>query len=367
MGKTIGILTGGGDCPGLNAVIRAVVRHATGTHGWDVLGIEDGFQGLYERRYRKLELSSVRGLGRRGGTVLGSSNRCNPFKYPLRRADGSEEIRDVSDEVLRNLAALGLDALIVVGGDGTMAMSQKLIERGARIVGVPKTIDNDLPATDLTFGHATAVEIATEALDRLHTTAESHDRVILCEVMGRYAGWIALNAGIAGGADAILIPEIPYRVERVVDAVRRRGAQGISFSVVCVAEGARPEGGDHAVRQRAGGVGQDRLGGAAERLQRELEASGLEHEVRTTVLGHVQRGGPPCAFDRVLATRYGARAVDLIAEGGLGYMVALRGTAIETVKIAEATGSLKLVERDGELVQTARATGIELGAPPGPS
>jgi 6-phosphofructokinase 1 len=360
--KTIGILTGGGDCPGLNTVIRAVVKHAALTHGWEVVGIEDGYQGLYERRYRRIAVNDVRGLLRRGGTILGSSNRCNPFRYPIKLPGGGEEIRDVSETVLKNYHELGLEALVVVGGDGTMQMSQQLMERGARIVGVPKTIDNDLLATDLTFGHTTAVEIATEALDRLHTTAESHDRVILCEVMGRYAGWIALAAGLAGGADAILIPEIPYRPERVAEAVRARGRAGITFSVVCVAEGARPEGGEHAVREKSKGVGQDRLGGAAERLMRELAEVGLDYEVRTTVLGHIQRGGPPCAFDRVLATRYGVAAVDLIADGGIGRMVALQGAKIGSVTIAEACGSLKLVDPAGELVRTARATGVEMGA-----
>jgi 6-phosphofructokinase 1 len=359
--KTIGILTGGGDCPGLNAVIRAVVKHAIGTHHWEVLGIEDGLQGLYEKRYRRLGLNDARGLLARGGTILGSSNRFNPFKASFKRPGGGEDVRDVSADVLANLDELGLEALIVVGGDGSMEIGQKLIERGARIVGVPKTIDNDLACTDLTFGHTTAVQIAVEALDRLHTTAESHDRVILCEVMGRYAGWIALAAGIAGGADAILIPEIPYRIDRVAEAVRARGRAGIPFSIVCVAEGARPEGGGYTVKAGAVGGHVERLGGAAERVAKELEAAGVEHDVRTTVLGHVQRGGPPCAFDRLLATRYGTAAVDLIAEGELGRMVALHGAKIESVTIKEAVGGLKLVDPQGELVRAARHTGVELG------
>lgn len=362
--KRIGILTGGGDCPGLNAVIRAVTKHAIGTYGWEVIGIEDGFQGLYERRYQELTLSSVRGLLVRGGTILGSSNRANPFKYPVRRPDGTEEIRDVSDEVLANLEALGLEALIAVGGDGTMVMSQGLIEKGARIVGVPKTIDNDLWATDYTFGFQTAVEIATEAIDRLHTTAESHDRIILCEVMGRYAGWIAMEAGLAGGADVILIPEIPYRLDRVVDAIMARRKRGITFSIIVVAEGARPEGGEHAVLRKADPTQQEKLGGAADRLARALIASSRigEPDVRVTVLGHVQRGGTPTAFDRLLGTRFGTAAVDLIAAGRMGQMVSLRGSRIESVSIQEASGRLKLIDPAGELCQVARHTGVELGA-----
>jgi 6-phosphofructokinase 1 len=359
MTRRIGILTGGGDCPGLNAVIRAVVKHAGFSHGWEVVGIEDGYRGLVERRYKLLTLNDVRGLLTRGGTVLGSSNRCDPFAYPMRGEGGKEVYVDVSEQVLRNLDDLGLEALIAVGGDGTMQMSQKLIDRGARIVGVPKTIDNDLDATDLTFGHVTACSIATEAIDRLHTTAESHDRVMLCEVMGRYAGWIALRSGIAGGADAILIPEMPYSVERVARAIRRRSAGGVSFSIVCVAEGARPEGGEHAVAEKMK-VGQDRLGGAAERLAHQLNGL-IDHEIRVTVLGHVQRGGGPGAFDRLLATRFGVTAVDLAVRGAVGRMAALRGDKVVDVSIAEACGKLKLVDPNGDMVATARATGVEMG------
>ncbi len=360
--KKIGILTGGGDCPGLNAVIRAVTKHATVTHGWEVIGIEDGFQGLYERRYRPITQHDVRGLLSRGGTILGSSNRSNPLRYPVKQADGTEDVRDVTAEMLANLAALGLEALVAVGGDGTLQAAQHLIDQGgARIVGVPKTIDNDLSATDLTFGHMTACEIATDAIDRLHTTAESHDRVMLCEVMGRYAGWIAMVSGLAGGADAILIPEIPYQVERVAEAIRARSRAGISFSIICVAEGAHPEGGEHSVLSKAV-VGQDRLGGAAERLAGELHAAKIGHEIRSTVLGHTQRGGPPSAFDRLLATRYGVGAVDLIARGELSRMVALHGENIESVPIALACGKLKTVDPQGELARAARATGVELGA-----
>jgi 6-phosphofructokinase 1 len=362
MPKRVGILTGGGDCPGLNAVIRAVTKHSILTYGWEVVGIEDGFLGLYERRYRKLEANDVRGLLHRGGTILGSSNRANPFQYPCKLPDGREEIRDVSAEVLKNLAELQLEALIAVGGDGTMSMCSQLIDRGARIVGVPKTIDNDLPATDYTFGYQTAVEIATEALDRLHTTAESHDRVMLCEVMGRYAGWIAMAAGLAGGADVILIPEIPYDVARVVEAVHARKRNRIPFAIVVVAEGARPLGGDRAVARASDATQQEKLGGAADRLSRALSQSMAEHEVRVTVLGHVQRGGTPSSFDRLLGTRYGTAAVDLVAEGALGRLVTLKGNEIGSVPIADCCGALKLVDTKGELVRVARAIGVEMGA-----
>jgi ATP-dependent phosphofructokinase / diphosphate-dependent phosphofructokinase len=359
----IGILTGGGDCPGLNAVIRAVTKHAILQYGWEVIGIEDGFRGLVENRTRLLDMSSVRGLLTRGGTILGSTNRANPFAYPIKRPGGGEDIVDVSEMVVGNMRELGLDGLVAIGGDGTMSMSRDLGKLGARVIGVPKTIDNDLAATDYTFGFQTAVEIATEALDRLHTTAESHDRVMLCEVMGRYAGWIAMAAGLAGGADVILIPEIPYDIDRVVDAIRQRGRHGISFAIGVVAEGARPLGGSLAVVRKADPTQQERLGGAGDRLATELSQR-LDHEVRVTVLGHVQRGGTPSAFDRLLGTRYGVGAVELIAKGAFGRMVTLRGNAVGSVPIAEACDSLKLIAPDGELVRVARATGVEVGVGP---
>jgi phosphofructokinase-like protein len=358
----IAIMTGGGDCPGLNAVIRAVTKHAVGDLGWEVLGIEDGFRGLVERRAQPLTIPKVRGLLTRGGTILGSTNRSNPFRYPVKLPDGREEIRDVSDRVMENLRWLGIDALVAVGGDGTMSMARDLGAKGARVVGVPKTIDNDLEATDYTFGFQTAVDVATEALDRLHTTAESHDRVMICEVMGRYAGWIAITAGLAGGADVVLIPEIPYQIDRVVESIRRRGRYGLTFSIVCVSEGARPEGGALAVSRPGDPTQQERLGGAGERLAGEIAARLSEHEVRVTVLGHVQRGGTPNAFDRLLGTRYGKAAVELIRDGGFSRMVTLRGNAVGSVPISEACGRLKLVDPAGELVSVARATGVEMGA-----
>jgi 6-phosphofructokinase 1 len=349
----LGILTGGGDCPGLNAVIRAVTKHAILHHGWEVVGIRESYRGLVEKLVRPLGLDDVRGLLGRGGTILGSSNRSNPFAFPRGGA-----VADVSDEVIANIGALGLDAIVAVGGDGTMNMSLGLIQKGAKIVGVPKTIDNDLPTTDYTFGFATAVEVATQAVERLHTTAESHDRVMLCEVMGRYAGWIALHAGLAGGADVILIPEIPYDVARVREAIEARRRRGITFSVIVVAEGARPIGGQRVVQRPGDATQQEKLGGAADALARQLDPS---YEVRVTVLGHTQRGGAPVAQDRILGTRFGAAAVDLVAGGRFGQMVTLRGDAIESVPIADACGRLKLVDPAGELARVARETGVELG------
>ena len=268
----------------------------------------------------------------------------------------------MSQVVLDNIADLGLDALVAVGGDGTLSMANSLAEKGARIVGVPKTIDNDLAATDYTFGFQTAVEIATEALDRLNTTAESHDRVMLCEVMGRYAGWIALAAGLAGGAEVVLIPEIPYDLERVVEAIVARKRREISFAIVVVAEGARPSGGELSVTRAGDASQQEKLGGAAARLAGELGRRLSDHEVRVTVLGHLQRGGTPSAFDRLLATRFGVAAIDLIASGGFGRMVTLHGNTVGSVPILEACGRLKLIDPQGELVHAARATGVEMGA-----
>jgi phosphofructokinase-like protein len=360
MTKRIGILTGGGDCPGLNAVLRAVVNHAHGQLGWTVVGIEDGFQGMFEQRTVELDCKRVSDLIARGGTILGSSNRANPFAYPMAQPDGGERIIDASHQCLSNLERLGLDALIVVGGDGTLAIAHQLMGRGVGLVGVPKTIDNDLAATDATIGYQTAVEVATEALDRLHTTAESHDRIIICEVMGRYAGWIAMAAGMSSGADVILIPEIEYDIAKVVDSLHRGHAAGRSFSVIVVAEGARPRGGDYAVAE-TGEVGHlDRLGGAGQRLAGEIAALS-RYDLRVTVLGHLIRGGTPCAFDRLLATRFGVRAVELIAAGQLGRVAAIHGGEIVDVSIEEAVSRPKRVDPAGDLVRAARAVGVELG------
>ena len=360
MPKRIAILTGGGDCPGLNAVIRAVVKHARNTHGWEIIGFEDGFEGLYQQRWIELGPSDVTDLLTRGGTILGSSNRGNPFAFPVKLPSGEEQILDVSDECVANLRSLDVEALVVVGGDGTMGMARQFMDKGVQIVGVPKTIDNDLEATDYTVGYQTAVEVVCDALDRLHTTAESHDRVIICEVMGRYAGWIALEAGLAGGADIILIPEIEYDDDRIIRALDRRRARKVTYSLAVVAEGAVPRGGTVAVREAGDSTRQERLGGAGNRLA-EVIRTRSSYDVRVTVLGHIQRGGSPCAFDRVLATRFGTRAVDLIAQGQFGRCVALREGVLTTAPIDLAVAKLKRVDPGSDLVAAARATGVELG------
>jgi phosphofructokinase-like protein len=358
--RRIAVSTGGGDCPGLNAVIRAVVKTAISVYGWEVLGIETGFDGLLGRggaRVRPLTAESVRGILPLGGTILGTSNRGNPFAMP---AEGGGTV-DRSHEVVERLRELEIDALVTIGGDGSMRIASQLQEMGVRLVGVPKTIDNDLEATDVTFGFDSALHVATEAIDRLHSTAESHNRVFVIEVMGRNAGWIALEAGIAGGADVILIPEIPYRLDDVVQALVTRARAGRRFSIVVVAEGAVPEGGAPTyLEERPGVRGAPRLGGICNRLAEQIaEACGAE--TRATVLGHLQRGGSPSPFDRVLGTRFGAAAVHLIARGGFGRMVALRGTQIVDVPIADAIARPKLVDPEGELVQAARSVGISFG------
>jgi 6-phosphofructokinase 1 len=361
MSTRIGILTGGGDCPGLNGVIRAVTLHARQTYGWEVVGIRNGYEGLYEEEYVDLNAGNVQHLLPRGGTMLGSSNRANPFAYPVKLPDGRVEIHDVSSRCLANLAKLELHGLVVVGGDGTMMFGKKFIERGAtRIVGVPKTIDNDLEATDYTVGFQTAVEVCVEAIERLHTTAESHERIMIVEVMGRYAGWIALTAGLAGGAHVVLIPEIDYDVERVIEAFHRRHGRGVSYSICVVSEGAKPKGGQLSVVTAGDATKQEKLGGAGQRLA-DMISSRTEYEVRTTVLGHVLRGGAPCAFDRELATRFGVKAVELIAEGKFGHVAAMENGHLVAKPIEKAIKKLKLVDPQGELVRTAKGVGIELG------
>jgi ATP-dependent phosphofructokinase / diphosphate-dependent phosphofructokinase len=340
----IGVLTGGGDCPGLNAVIRAIVRRGIDDHGHEIVGFRDGWRGPIEGIHDDLTIESTRGILPRGGTILRSS-RTNPFK----RDDGPDRIRGTLD-------SLGLDGLIAIGGEDTLGAAARLHgDHGLPVIGVPKTIDNDLAGTDMTFGFDTAVQIATEAIDRLHTTAESHNRVMIVEVMGRHAGWIALHSGLAGGADVILIPERPFDIEEVCRLIQRRHSRGRYFSIVVVAEGAMPEEGTMELAAAPprepphGGspVGQDefgheRLGGIGQRLEREIEAR-TGYESRATVLGHIQRGGTPTAFDRVLATRLGLAAVDAADEGRWGVMPALRGTRIELVPLSEAAAGLRTV------------------------
>lgn len=361
MGKKIGILTGGGDCPGLNAVIRAVVKSAVIRHDWEVIGIEDGFDGLLDpAKCKPLTLESVRGILPRGGTILGTTNHGNPFCYPVER-EGTIVYADYSDLVIDNVRSLGIDALIAVGGEGSLKIALDLSKKGMAVVGVPKTIDNDLRETDFTFGYNTALETATEALDKLHSTAESHHRVMILEVMGRYAGWIALESGIAGGADVILIPEIPYQPECICSAIKKRSARGNRFSIIVVAEGAYPEGGSRVVAKQGDSCGTiERLGGIGHFVAQQIERC-LDMDVRVTVLGHLQRGGSPTTFDRALASRFGVTAVQMIAEGNFGQMACLRGRHIVTVPIEHATRDLKLVDPDGEIVRTALDLGITLG------
>jgi phosphofructokinase-like protein len=361
MTKRIAILTGGGDCPGLNAVIRGVVKSAIMGRGWEVIGIEDGFDGLlHPQKCRVLCLEDVKGILPRGGTILGTTNRGNPFNYPMLR-DGKLELVDVSDEVVSRIEQLGISGLVVVGGDGSLKIAMELMRRGVPIVGVPKTIDNDLLETDVTFGYNTALETATEALEKLHSTAESHHRVMVLEVMGRYAGWIALESGIAGGADVILIPEIPYDIEKVGAAIVERGRRGRRFSVIVAAEGAFPKGGDRVVKEPAGGKSVvERLGGIGDQLSRELGGV-LEMDIRVTVLGHLQRGGSPSTFDRCLGSRFGVKAVELIEAGAFGQMACLKGRHITSVPIEDAVRSLNLIDPAGEMVRHAEALGIMLG------
>jgi len=359
--KRIGILTGGGDCPGLNAVLRAVVKTAIINHGWEVIGIEEGFDGLLlPGKTRCLELKDVRGLLPRGGTILGSSNRGNPFEHKQTKG-GKTVVVDISEKAVENYKKLGLNALVVIGGDGSLKIAHRFFNKGMNVVGVPKTIDNDLMATDSTFGFRTAVFTATEAIDKLHTTAESHHRAMILEVMGRYVGWIALESGLAGGADIILIPEIPYDINEVCDKIRRRNEGGAKFSIIVVAEGARPIGGDVTVLEGKKAAHKlERLGGIGQKIGAQIsDKTGME--TRVTVLGHLQRGGTPSPFDRILSTRFGVKAVELIKQERFGRMVCYRDYQIDSVKIEEAVGSFKAVDPDGQLVRTAEALGIEFG------
>jgi phosphofructokinase-like protein len=358
MGRKVGILTGGGDAPGLNAVIRGFVKYGVGTLGWQVVGVEDAFNGLLSRprRLMHLDLWTTRGLVQRGGTILGTTNRGDPFSFPV----GGERV-DRSRELATAVQEEGLEGLICIGGEGTQGIALRLMERvGIPVVGVPKTIDNDLSATDRTFGFESAVAVATDAIDRLHTTAEAHERVLFLEVMGRDAGHIALHAGLAGGADIILLPEIPWDPVRVAAKIRSRQENRRYFSVVVVAEGALP-------LDMAGKTAAERKtrltqgGGAAAIAMAHLEGR-VDAEMRTCVLGHLQRGGSPIAGDRVLATRFGVGAVDLVRAGRWGEMVCLRNGKIEGVPLADAVRDYHFVDPKSELVRTARALGIELGA-----
>ena len=358
--KRIGIMTGGGDCPGLNAVIRAVAKRALFEREWEVIGIEDGYEGMIKGRFRRLTASDVSGILAQGGTILGTSNTSDPYAYIVKRGKTTVR-RDVSAQAIRNVRDKGLDALVLIGGDGTLHTAFLLSEAGLRVVGVPKTIDNDLGGTDLTFGFDTAVSVATEAIDRLHTTAQSHHRIMIVEVMGRRAGWIALYAGVAGGGDIILIPEIPYTLEAVAAKVHFRKKCGKKFSIVVIAEGAKPEGGEVVVHRRVEtSVDPIRLGGVGFVLGDQLERL-TGQETRCVVLGHLQRGGSPTSADRVLATQLGAEAIRLIVEGKFGRMVVVRGGGISSVSLDVPAKGPRLVPPDHPLIAAARAVGTSFG------
>jgi len=358
--RTIGLVTGGGDAPGLNAVIRAVVKTAVTEYNLRVVGIEDSFEGLLgETSVRNLTTADVRGLLPRGGTILGTRNRGH---FVERGASGGDiKPQQVYREATDNLRRLGIDALVVLGGEGTLGIAAEFDKLGVPVIGVPKTIDNDLACTELTFGFVTALDIATEALDRLHTTAASHDRVMILEVMGRHTGWIALHSGIAGGADVILIPEIPFALEAVAEKVRERERCDSQFCIVVVAEGAREAGGLEIYQDTGDREHAPRLGGIGHHVARELEHL-TGKETRCVVLGHLQRGGTPNAFDRMLATNYGSCAVRALMRGETGKMVALHSADIITVPLAKAVANVKTVALDSQLIRTARDIGVSFGA-----
>lgn len=357
--KRIGILTGGGDAPGLNAVIRAAVKTALNEYQCEVIGIKDGYDGFLDPNGSvPLGNEEVSGILPRGGTILGAANRGNPYARKVIR-DGKEATIDVSDEIVKGIRDQKLDALLVLGGDGTLRIAHELSLKGVPVIGVPKTIDNDIGGTEITFGFDTALNIATEALDRLHTTAESHHRAMVIELMGRDAGFIALNAGVSGGADVVLIPEIPFKFESVMKKIRARAEKGRKFSLLAVSEGAKPEGGAQVYSRKGDEVYVPRLGGIGQTVADRIEKQGFES--RVTVLGHVQRGGTPTAFDRWLATRYGAAAVRLAASGRFDQMVALQCGEITSLPLEEAFAVPKRVDPKGDAVVTARNIGISFG------
>jgi 6-phosphofructokinase 1 len=362
--QRVGLSTGGGDAPGLNAVIRAAVLSGL-NRGWEMLGIRDGYNGVFlPEQYSDggllpLTAESVRGITHLGGTIIGTTNAGNPLKYPVKQADGTVVETDRTDELVKALRASGIDAVIAIGGDGSLTIACALAKKGVRIVGVPKTIDNDLNKTVATFGFDTAVSFATECIDRLHSTAASHRRVIVVEVMGRYAGWIALHAGVSGTADAILIPEIPYDVAAVAEKIQERYSRGRNFAIVVVAEGAKPKGGAVSVIEKKAGSA-ERLGGAGERVAEEIrQATG--RDTRSVVLGHLLRGGSPTTFDRLISLRFGAAAVRALAAGKSGVMVALDPPTVRYVPLEQACERMKAVPLDCDTILTARELGIGLG------
>ena len=358
--KSIAVMTGGGDCPGLNAVIRAVTKTAIKRFGLKVWGIEDGFLGLIEDRMHILSYDEVSNILTVGGTILGSSNTANPFAY-RERVGKASRVRDVSNKCIEFLTGRNIDALVCIGGDGTMTSAAAFARKGVAIIGVPKTIDNDLYGTDITFGFNTAVNTATEAIDKVHTTASSHHRVMIVEVMGRYAGWIALHSGVASGADIILIPEIPYRIDKICDCVLSRSKRGRRFSIVVIAEGAKQKGGKMVVDKKiAYSPDPIRLGGVANVLAEKIgQCTGLE--CRAIILGHIQRGGTPTPFDRVLATTFGNMAVELLIKGVRGHLVVLKDNRLSSIALSRVVGKIKTVPKNHHLIKAALAVGTSFG------
>jgi len=370
--RKIGIITGGGDCSGLNAVINGITKAAVKKYGVEVVGFTRGYKGLYTNAHRPLGLKSVSGIMHEGGTILKSSNKDNLFNLPIPQPDGTIVYKDVSDEAVKNLKYLGVDALIVIGGDGTLTSARDFFRKGIPVVGVPKTIDNDLPATDVTFGYNTSLETITDALDKIHTTAYSHDRVMVVEVMGRNSGWLALEGGLAGSADVILIPEIPYDINAIVEKVRERDAFGRNFTIIVVSEGAKQKDGKQVIREiikdSADSV---RLGGVGQVITEKLQELIPEHEVRYTNLAYIQRGGITSQFDRALGLMFGVNAVDLLMNGGAGRMVQLKGRKITSIPLDDVVGTGavgetskgggKTVDPEGQHVQVAKAIGISFG------
>ncbi len=358
------VLTGGGDCPGLNAVIRAIVKRASQESDWEVLGSIKAFDGILNEptELMVLDMEKVAGIHYQGGTIIQTTNKGGPYAWPVKNKKGEWEYVDRSDEMIRKLSYLGIDAVISIGGDGSQRISQRLFEQGLNVIGVPKTIDNDLSATDSTFGFQTAIEVATEAVDKLVTTAASHNRVFILEVMGRDAGWIALNAAVAGGAEICLLPEIPYDINEVLSKINSRFHKGRGFAIIIVAEGAKPKDGT-VIGEKSKEVGYEnvRLGGIGFKLQDDLINMGCEHDIRVTVLGHLQRGGVPVAYDRVLASQFGVKAFEMVLNEEYGRMVSYRHPYITSVSLVDAIQKPNLVTLDTALMKTARGLGISFG------
>ncbi|MBN1407026.1 MAG: ATP-dependent 6-phosphofructokinase [Calditrichaceae bacterium] len=364
MRKRALVLTGGGDCPGLNAVIRGIVKRSSRERDWEIIGSYEAFNGILREPMELIILDEqkVSGVHVKGGTIIGTTNKGGPFAWPVKNPDGTWGSVDRSDELLRKLQYQGIEAVINIGGDGSQRISQALYEKGCNVIGVPKTIDNDLAGTDFTFGFQTAVEIATDAVDKLVTTAASHNRIFILEVMGRDAGWIALHSAVAGGAEICLIPENPYDVNKILERIHKRITYGRGFVIIVIAEGAKPLGGDVVAEESIEvGYAHKHLGGAASRLKKELMDAGCEEDIRVTILGHLQRGGTPSAYDRILATQFGAKAFEMILSKDFGKMVAYKHPNIVAVPIKEVISTYNIVKPDDQLLKTARGIGICMG------